>query len=62
MMAGGTVFSRRLSAIFRPRGPLYLRRLHARLVVGINTAGTYSFVVSEAAVERGIYVVSVTEN
>ena len=36
--------------------------LDARLVVGINTAGTYSFVVSEAAVERGIYVVSVTEN
>jgi hypothetical protein len=27
-MAGGTVFSRRFSAIFRPRGPLYLRRLH----------------------------------
>ena len=28
MMAGGTVFSRRYSAIFRPHGPLYLRRLH----------------------------------
>ena len=27
-MAGGTVFGRRYSAIFRPRGPLYLRRLH----------------------------------
>ena len=27
MMAGGTVFSRRYSAIFRPHGPLYLRRL-----------------------------------
>ena len=30
-MAGGTVFSRRLSAIFRPHGPLYLRRLQAIL-------------------------------
>ena len=29
-MAGGTVFGRRYSAIFRPRGPLYLRRLHNR--------------------------------
>ena len=29
--AGGTVFGRRYSAIFRPRGPLYLRRLHAVL-------------------------------
>ena len=28
-MAGGTVFGRRYSAIFRPRGPLYLRRLHS---------------------------------
>ena len=28
MMAGGTVFSRRSSAIFGPRGQLYLCRLH----------------------------------
>ena len=27
--AGGPVFSRRYSAIFRPHGPLYLRRLHS---------------------------------
>ena len=36
MMAGGTVFSRRYSAIFRPRGPLYLRRLHAWLTLAIT--------------------------
>ena len=30
MMAGGTVFSRRYSAILRPLGPLYLRRLQLR--------------------------------
>ena len=29
MMAGGTVFSRRYSAILRPHGPLYLRRLQS---------------------------------
>ena len=28
-MAGGTLLGRRYSAILRPRGPLYLRRLHA---------------------------------
>ena len=33
MMAVSTVFSRRYSAILRPRGPLYPRRLHADLAL-----------------------------
>ena len=34
MMASGTVSSRRYSAIFRPHGPLYLRRLHLDVALG----------------------------
>ena len=41
MAAGGTGFNRRLSAIVRPRGPLYFRRLH--------TKDTYTVAVTRAA-------------
>ena len=37
MMAGGTLLGRRYSAILRPRGPLYLRRLHYYLIAIINS-------------------------
>ena len=40
MMAGGTVLSRRLSAIFRPRGPLYLRRLQWMELEGNSNSDT----------------------
>ena len=30
-MAGGTLLGRRYSAILRPRGPLYIRRLHTQI-------------------------------
>ena len=42
MMAGGTVFGRRYSAIFRPRGLLYLRRLQwlLDLIVSGTQRGT----------------------
>ena len=54
MMAGGTVFSRRLSAIFRPRGPLYLRRLQpcVKYVVLVQYMSATQAPFAEFAIER----------
>ena len=52
MAAGGPIYNRRMSAITRPHGPLYLRRLHVQLFYNLSDPGMEDLLYEAESVRR----------